>query len=518
MRRVWLALVAFALGCASAPPKASILRPAQLAEADAKVLQGCYDCLLEARAIYERAAAGRERPLVIQRLFEAELLIAFREREFDLVSSGASRSARALVTELPAQLDPSGYLDILDNIAPEHSTWTRAELRRFRADRQQFASTVPARLAWLAEGALSPPVRQVAAMTLDCAYPRPRAVPSGAITQPGENAPPLIRYRFGACGSRTDAEFTQLISEVPAFAEAQYFLGVNAVAAIPAGGGLDPRPLIAAAVARFPDAVAVTYLAARFRQAIGDCAGAAPLFERVIATRLEHEDAWLGRTMCLTDLGRRREAIEAATHIIDGKYDNAQDALYWRAFNRHQLGELDLARADISTVRAARVTPEILQLAGIIEHDQNDLTPAEADLKWVVSRSSGYCTAQWYLGSVYVKREDWTRAAPIFETASHCYASDADTRDILLRKVEANATLDDEYKRAQVAVLETQIRVSRHQQRAASLNAAKLFGATGDLERSRTMLAGAEGDPELSAETAEFRTWLEGALRRTARP
>ena len=35
------------------------LPAAQLAEADAKVLQGCYDCLLDARATYERLAHGR---------------------------------------------------------------------------------------------------------------------------------------------------------------------------------------------------------------------------------------------------------------------------------------------------------------------------------------------------------------------------------------------------------------------------------------------------------------------------
>lgn len=47
MRHGWLAVLVVSLGCASAPIKKQDV-PA-LAQADARVLEGCYDCLLEAR-------------------------------------------------------------------------------------------------------------------------------------------------------------------------------------------------------------------------------------------------------------------------------------------------------------------------------------------------------------------------------------------------------------------------------------------------------------------------------------
>src|SRR5450755_1819380 len=102
MRRVWLAVAVLAAACTHPPVKAAgpdlvALTAARLAEADAKILVGCYDCLLEARATYEASATGAMRPAVIQRLFETTLLIAVRERELALDSAASFDAARRLV-------------------------------------------------------------------------------------------------------------------------------------------------------------------------------------------------------------------------------------------------------------------------------------------------------------------------------------------------------------------------------------------------------------------------------------
>jgi tetratricopeptide (TPR) repeat protein len=494
--------------------------PAALASADAAVLRGCYDCLLAARDVYERAAAGPNRAEVLRRLFETYLLIALREREFELPDSGAENRARVLAAELPSDIEAPRYLALLARVPPEHGTWMRQQLRDFRAANRDFSQGVSQEISWLASGTLADPVRRYMAMTLLCAYPPARATPGSipAIALPGPQAPPLVRYRSQACSGRSAEEIASLLSDVPEFAEMQYFAAINAVAAIPAGGGPDPRPFIAAAAARFPDAIAVTYLDARLHQSIGRCDAAIPLFDRVIAVRAAHEDAWLGRVMCLTDLGRREDAVAAATHIMDAKFDNASDALYWRAFNRHQLGQLDLARADVGILRARSVTAQILQLAGIIEHDQHDLGPAEADLKWVVARGSTYCTARWYLGSVHVQKKEWAQASALFESALGCFMADADARSMLLGEVKNHESLDAEYKQAQIAELERQIGVSRRQAHAAALNAAKFLAATGDLKRAGDLLVATEGDDTLAAEIDELRAWLEAASRRAGTP
>jgi hypothetical protein len=184
MRRAWLVVLYLSLGCASAPPKAPVLDQAALADADAKVLQGCYDCLLEAHATYERAASGRWRPLVAQRLFETDLLIALREREFDLPPSGALERARAVAAGLPAAVEAGRFLELVARVPPEHGTWDRKALQVFRTANQYTPSAaILDDLVWLSTGILAEPVRRYLGMTLFCAYPTARRRARAAATR-----------------------------------------------------------------------------------------------------------------------------------------------------------------------------------------------------------------------------------------------------------------------------------------------------------------------------------------------
>ena len=86
-----LVLLGLAAGCASTPVKKQDL-PA-LARADALVLDGCYDCLLEARAIYERVGGRQGATRSSSRvLFETQLLLALREKELAIDSTKAHGS------------------------------------------------------------------------------------------------------------------------------------------------------------------------------------------------------------------------------------------------------------------------------------------------------------------------------------------------------------------------------------------------------------------------------------------
>ena len=79
-----------------------------LAAADARVLEGCYDCLRDARGTFERLAAGKQSKGsagVVARLFETDVLIALREKELGLDSRGAMERARAFVPRLPSTSD-----------------------------------------------------------------------------------------------------------------------------------------------------------------------------------------------------------------------------------------------------------------------------------------------------------------------------------------------------------------------------------------------------------------------------
>jgi hypothetical protein len=371
------------VGCASGSIRKQ--DQAALAKADTLVLQGCYDCLLEARAIYERVGVGRARPFVVTRLFETELLIALREKELALDWSAAAGRARARVSDLPAGLEGDRYLNLLDTIAPDADGWPRSELAQFR----RVAAKMPpmdGEIDWLNAGGLAAPVREYLALTLDCQYPPlrpgPGQPPRRAARPPlPPDAPPLLKYRAGFCRSVTPTNMEQVRAAEPKFVETSYFLARIIVANAQKNGPGKGREMLDEVQKRFPKSPSVTYLAGRFNQLIGDCRTALRYYDETIAIKSLHEDALLGRTMCLTFLTRTDEAITAASVIIDRKLDNIALGYYWRAWNHHFKKELEIARADIERAKALQARADIYLLAGIIEYDQRDLPNAKADLR-----------------------------------------------------------------------------------------------------------------------------------------
>jgi tetratricopeptide (TPR) repeat protein len=269
---------------------------------------------------------------------------------------------------------------------------------------------------------------------------------------------------------------------------------------------LNPHELVAETEKRFPESPAVTYLAGALKQAVGDCEQALDYFQKTIALKPRHEDSWLGRTVCFTELVRQEEAITAATRMIELGLDNVDQALYWRAWNHHARAALPLARADIDAARAKRITTEILTLAGVIEHDQDDLAAAQRDLERALQISQGSnCRALWFLGSVFVKRESWREAAPTFDRAMTCYERDVEVRANMLDSLEKRVGVDPEYRQRQAAKLREHIATQRHQQFAAAFNAANFHYASGNLDRAKVLVEIAGHAPELATEVESLR-------------
>ena len=119
-----------AAACASQPVKKADL--VLLDQADARVLEGCYDCLIDARTTYVKLAAGKARPLILPRLFEVELLLTLREKELDLDFAPSLARARDLLKELPAPLEAARYVALVEGIPSDDVGIPRAEMGRFR--------------------------------------------------------------------------------------------------------------------------------------------------------------------------------------------------------------------------------------------------------------------------------------------------------------------------------------------------------------------------------------------------
>jgi len=506
MRRGWLAGVVLSAACASNP-----VRPAdqvQLGHAATLVREGCYDCLLEARDIYARVGVGRAAPLVAPRLLEAELLLALRERELALDSTATEARARALAPVLAPSLDVARLLALVDVVPrEENGTPRRTRVAWMRSPAQAVLRNIAEELAWLQTSALGEPARGYLALTLYCGQrrgtrpPYPNVPPLADLQVVGPDAPPLMVYRAATCGGLTIPFLNGLRADAPRFVETAYFLGRASVGMIQQRGNVaETRELVTAAYGRFPASPAVTMLAGRFNQLVGDCAAGLRFYDETLALEPIHEDALLGRTVCLTFLGRRPEAIATATRMIELKTDNVEEAFYWRAWNRWSDKALDDARRDIEAAKAIKSSGEIHTLAGQVEHDQDDLAPAEADLRTARSLSNGQqnCTAAWYLGLVLMKKERWLETAEAFDEARTCYELRVAQSEAGLTRIRANDDLDPEFRDRQIAGFEAAIVEDRSQYHAAAFNAANHFARAGEIEKARSRLEIAAADPALA--------------------
>ena len=551
MRRALIVVVvsAVAWGCGPKKPSASALEAARLAReaaelkvlAESRTLQGCYDCLLEAKAAYAKLAVGADRPQMLVRQFETELLIALREKELALNTDAASSiaRARALVPELPPALQAERYIKVVEAVPPDATGLPLGADVAFRRSKVQYVAGLDAEIVWLmgsaqqsetpaTENVLARPVRQYLALSLDCSYFRrgrpPAQLPSAGLAptpavarqvvldQIPKDAPALVQYRVGICDTQRRAPLEAVRKEEPRYAEGAYFLARLDIARANETGAPAARALLAEAYGRFPTSPAVTYLGGNYNQLIGDCKEALKYYDETVAIEPLHDNALLGRTICLAFLKRFDESIASATRMIAIPSANLADAYYWRAWVRHYLKDLAQARADIDQAKKILSNNSIHRLAGIIEHDQDDLEIADKDLTTAKSMSDGQydCVARWYLGLNDMKRERWVVSAAHFEDAMNCYERAALFARDGLKKMQAAENVDPDFKARQIEGFEAAIKEDTAQQFASAFNAANHYARGGNVAKARTLLDVAAKDPVLESRVAELRKLLGG--------
>lgn len=510
MRKLGFVILLLAAGCASAPIKKA--DQASLAVAQTRLLEGCYQCLLEARDVFQRVAVGKARPLVLARLFETYVLIGLRERELALDSSEAFAKAMALVAELPATYAAAQYVDIAMLMPPDFTGTPRTELTPFQ-QRVPTAARFAELRTGLTTGDASPYFRQYIAASLDClaefgnrrdARVQPKDIPA--------DAPPLVKYRLATCPTTRPVPLEALLAEVPTFVEAGLFLSRQPTFNITATYVKSMRTWLTKAHDAFPRSSSVTYGLGALSQTVGDCKVAVRFYEDTLALKERHEDAALQRVICLAYLGLFPNAIEGATRVIDRGYYNIGDGYYWRAWTHHRRAALVEARADIDKAQAVSSSAKAFTLGGMIKYDQDQLDLAEKDLRAALGMDPSQCVAHWYLGLVTFKKEAWPETAARFGRSTGCYETSADA-NVKRRDAMLKSELDPDFKASQIAGFDAVIKEDRDQQWASVLNAANAFARAGQTDVALTWLDRIPADAVLASKAAELRKLIIGKLQ-----
>ena len=497
MHRMVTLAVSLSAACA-APP----VRTPSLATADTELLQGCYDCLIAARTSYRRFAEI-DRAHGAARVFEADLLIALREKELGLPASDALGEARRIAAELPRAVEAEHYVALVDAVPPEPLAGPSADAMRFRVAHRSLWPRLAAELAWLSRGQLRAPVREYLRLALDCAY-------GSADQSPAHDAPraPLLAYRTASCGLGAIADLAAVRAREPRFVETSFFIASVELALSSSEGPGQARAHLGEAFARFSTSPAIAYAIGNYDELVEDHREALEFFDRTLALRADHDRALLGRTIALSKLERREEAIAAATRLIALGEASLGEAYYWRAFNRHALGQLAEARADITAAKQSTAAPNVYTLAGIIEFDQSDLDPAQTDLEAALAMGDD-CTARWYLGLVHRQRKTWPAAGQAFQDAISCFRGRAKSTSDAMQALQARTGLDPAYRERAVAAFEASIAADTRQWHLAALTGASCEAAAGNLASARSLVDLAGEDPTLTERASKLRDWLE---------
>ena len=530
-RREWLAVAVAcgvavsSAGCASARIKKE--NALALAAADAKVLEGCYDCLRDARRTYDRLAAGKSSKNssgIVARLFETDILIALREKELGLDSRGALERARALAARVPATVEPDRVLALADRALPDGNAYplkvTEAQLRT----NKPFVDKLDAELAWIEQAPLTPTVRRYIALAVDCSYPD-RYKQRGDTTNPLErrrevpvNAPPLLAYRAANCAKADTLALKRVLTAVPQFDEAAYALGNVVVWFSGETGGDDARKYYASAYTRFPRAAGVTFMSGWLNLNVGDCREAIRYYAETIALQPEHDRAILQTAICQSNLREDSAAIATATRFITLETPDIAQGYYWRAISRLRRRELEMARSDIELAKARSRGAEILTAAGIIEYEQSDFVVAETDLRGARAAPKGEenCNAGFYLGSVLTKREAWAESAASYDSAMVCYDDKANLIAAKIEQVRQSTRGSAEFRARRIASLESDLADRRKRNQTSAFNAASMNARLGNFARAEELLTTAAQSPDLTDRISKLREQLAQATRPAA--
>jgi hypothetical protein len=501
LRSIALAIgvAVFAGACASAPinKKAS----AELAAADKLVADGCYDCLTEALATYKRLAVGQARPLIVQRIFETEVLIGLRLKELAMRPVEHFEAAGKLIAELPATFPAAKYLEIAETVPfdPWGGMPKRNVAQLTRPINLQNVQGFRDALTAGPSATLGAYLRASLDCTVGTRQGGPPATPAPAPTTE------LVKFRRENCTPIDRAMLTKRANDDLRFTEAGVFVGRVRSTRPGAQEVADARKWLNAAIAKWPRSSAVTYALGTLSQTVGDCRAAVTWYDKTLAEYGEHEDAHLGRLMCLSYLRRHTEALEEAGGMIFRKIAEGE-AYYWRAWNYRELNNLPAARADSDKMKSLLYNDRILTLAGQIEYDQTDLPIAETDLSDAVRLARGdNCIAQWYWSLVQLKKEAWPKTAEGFAQAMNCYEGERAKNIGYLDEMRKAENVDEEYRKGQIENFEALIKESESQISASAFNAGVNFARAQNREKALQYLDLAEKDPARAAQVAEVR-------------
>jgi tetratricopeptide (TPR) repeat protein len=411
------------LGCAPwpvpavAPRLAPEVLAARLAEADRLASRGCYLCLKEAAAAYASLIVDSDDRQLLTRALENDLMLAIREIELRMPDSGAREHAEQLQARVP--LDYSLYFGVLD-LQKHPLVVGGVTLQSFRAQREERLK-VAAELERDAAASVMKTYFFIATAVELREFKELKPIIDGLVAAHPDDL--SLKYRMLAIQpAYSPGAARDLIGQETGFGEVHFLIGQRGVLF---GDIATAHRDLTRARQLLPDSASIALSLATVTFSYARYAEALELYDRILsnpaAAGLEPQ-VKLGRAKTLSYLKRHDEAVALLIDLLQNDpSNNPGEKYYWRAWNRLQLGQAQLAYDDATTGLNAMRNDAIYRLAGMASFGLNRLDESRAFFEHALEMNRADCDSQRYLGLLDSAERSWKPASGRFTLAASCY-------------------------------------------------------------------------------------------------
>jgi tetratricopeptide (TPR) repeat protein len=508
----------------------------EMAKAGSLMKAGCYRCLQESLAIYQRLAAMQRPPAGAEKgAFDAAILVAVREKELGIPADESMERALRLASQPASQAlrlasQPASPADSLAQGNPgplavvEAARLVVGELSGYDPEqraqltgrgRPPIGLTNPVRRA-LDEALETELATVYVGLTIDCESSLLVETVDLPALMTLYDGVPLMQFRLSRCGRPAIApRLAALRAGDPRWADTLFWEARAALTGSAATGIDFPRALALFNEGRaaFPGSLAMTMSWANTNMSAEEFESSLAGFDEVLAKFPTHRDALIGRATALSYLMRHTEAVEATSSVIDLGTWHIGDAYYWRAWNRYHLKEYEAAWADAEHAIKGLSNTRVYTLAGLIAYARKEVPTAIQRFDRAYEIDSSNCDATWMSGLASIDLNELAVAAPKFTRAMSCFVKsaaalreDAQRIDGTIARRGTPATARETRQRER-ALRDAENADERSAQSA--FNAAQCLARTGDKAQALTHVEVAAQHPRMREKALALKAAIE---------